>query len=321
MLQKPWFSSFRTAMLSLVAIFLAAALSCCSSDDEPGSGGKPSPSSDYNKVTINADGTASGGAVFSRIDDTTFYLDYVKYKIVDSHLEIIGYDPVELPAEPKLYAEVKLNGTILITRKIAGDYYYGGAFKKANMKTLTVPSTIIEYGTYCFQECASLESVNLPKNLTYMGEGWFDGCSSLKNIKIPDGVTSIGNNCFRGCSSLKEINIPSGVTSIGRCAFYKCSSISEIILPDKIETISEYCFGECSTLSKVTLPSNLRSLTQWILFHCTQLKSITFKSNVPYYGAGLYDMGCKPIAYVPMEFLEEYQTSWVSNYFSEIIGY
>lgn len=70
----------------LLCIALAVLMFSCSKDDEPGmNGGAENTSS----VVINADGSTSTGAIFSMLDETTFFLDYIKYKVVDSHIEII----------------------------------------------------------------------------------------------------------------------------------------------------------------------------------------------------------------------------------------
>ncbi|MCM1071621.1 MAG: leucine-rich repeat domain-containing protein [[Clostridium] fimetarium] len=179
MTKKKWFAIGRTAFLSaLMALFAVLSTGC--SNDEPDN---PSSSADNNSVTIKGDGSATGGAVYSKIDDTTFFLDYVKYRIVDSHLEIIGYDKVELPAEPRLYSEVKIDGTVYKTREIAS-----GAFYDAKCTKITLPAGICNmkgsYSDYfgCFEYCDFLESVVLPASLETIGKYCFSGCSKLSKV-------------------------------------------------------------------------------------------------------------------------------------------
>ena len=45
-------------------------------------------------VTVDANGNISGGHRFSRIDETNFYIDDVKYTAKDGSLVVSGYDPV-----------------------------------------------------------------------------------------------------------------------------------------------------------------------------------------------------------------------------------
>ncbi len=67
-----------------IGLLLAVSLVACSKDDEPENGGsKPGTEQPENNssVTINPDGSTSTKSVFSPIDETTFYIDYVKSMI------------------------------------------------------------------------------------------------------------------------------------------------------------------------------------------------------------------------------------------------
>ena len=216
----------KKALFTLFIAFTVTAFSGCSSDDDE----PASPDSPDNKVTINADGTASGGAVFHRIDETTFFLDYVKYKIVDSHLEIIGYDVTELPTTPKLYSEVKIDGVPLVLRNLDSS-----AFKNSNIESITIPSTVTSFGKSCFLSC-----------------------KLLKSISIPNGVQSISNSCFSGCSSLAEIKIPDSVTKIESYAFWGCYSLICIELPYNLNIIDN-AFVECKNLEYITFKNDVPS--------------------------------------------------------------
>ena len=242
---KHFFTFGKTAMLSLFVALLSVSMSSCSSDDdEPGN---PSSSGTNNSVTINNDGTATGGAVFSRIDGTTFFLDYIKYEVVDSHLEIIGYDRAELPDEPRLYAEVTIDGTLYKTRKICDNAFCG---------------------------------------------------ARITSIVIPQTVSRISYECFSHCTFLGSVTLPEGLTSIG-----------------------SYCFDDCTSLSSVTFPESIKSIREYCFYGCTSLNSVTFKSDCPsIYDCCFSGMESKPVAYVPMRFLENYKKN-VSYYFSEIVGY
>lgn len=236
------------ALCSILIALLAVSLPSCSYEkDEPR---KPSSSNDNNSVVINSDGTATGGAVFSRLDGETFFLDYVKYKVVDAHLEIIDYDSQELPAEPKLYAEVTLDGTLYRTRSINSV-----AFRDAKITSVVIPAT----------------------------------------------VTTIGWNCFRECNFLTSVTIPEGVTSIGLYCFYGCSSLTSVTLPENLKYLGDHCFDGCDSLAEVT-----------------------FKSDVPrqqdsYVYYSLFTS--MPVAYVPMQYLQNYKYAYIARYFSAIIGY
>ncbi len=213
-----------------IGLLLVVCFVSCSKDDEPGNGGDPgkNPNQPENNssVTINPDGSTSTKAVFSPIDETTFYIDYVKYQIVDSHLEIIGYDPFELKGDVKPYASVKYLGTTYNTRIINSE-----AFR--NCKTITsinIPSSITKISNYAFSGCSSLASVTIPSSVTTIGYYAFGGCSSLTGVTIPSSVTEIGYYAFGGCSSLTSVTIPSSVTRICNSAFYNCLELLDIYI-------------------------------------------------------------------------------------------
>lgn len=192
-----------------IGLLLAVCFVSCSKDDEPGNGDDPgkNPNQPENSssVTINPDGSTSTKSVFSPIDETTFYIDYVKYKIVDSHLEIIGYDPVELKGDVKPYATVKYLGTTYNTRIIAEEAFRG----------------------------SSITSINIPNSVTEIGGFAFYGCRSLTSVTIPNSVTEIEHGTFMRCSSLVEIIIPSSVVEVFESSFYECYMLSNIYVGGK----------------------------------------------------------------------------------------
>lgn len=192
--QNPTALVFKGLMLLFLVSFTNI-FTGCAEDNEPN---ETSPSNPDNHVTINADGTATGGAVFSPIDDTTFFLDYVKYEIVDAHLEIIGYDGNEISSEPKLYAEVKINGVTYKTRILRDRSFYNCS----KLKSITIPSTVTKLGFSCFSSCANLQSIELSDELAYINDGCFSGCSRLRSVTFKDKIPNIHFWSFTGCSNI-----------------------------------------------------------------------------------------------------------------------
>ncbi|WP_300926898.1 leucine-rich repeat protein, partial [Duncaniella muris] len=89
-----------------------------------------------------------------------FYRIIVKYKIVDSHLEIIGYDPVELKGDVKPYATVKYLGTTYNTRIIAEE-----AFRGSSITSINIPNSVTEIGGSAFSGCSFLTSITIPNSV------------------------------------------------------------------------------------------------------------------------------------------------------------
>ena len=84
----------------------------------------------------------------------------------------------------------------------------------------------------------NIKSYVIPSSVTSIGDYAFSCCDSLSEIVIPSSVTSIGDSAFSCCDSLSKIVIPSSVTSIGDSAFYNCK------FPDNLEQELISRFGD-----------------------------------------------------------------------------
>ena len=155
----------------------------------------PTIPADETVVTVDANGNADGGHQFTMIDDSTFIIDGIKYKVNGDNLEASGYD------------DATFTGVANIISKLI---YNGQTFD------------VVSIGYRAFYNCSSLTSVTIPESVTSIGHYAFSGCSSLTSITIPESVTSIGDSAFYSCSSLTSITIPDGVTFIEEVAFSNC---------------------------------------------------------------------------------------------------
>ena len=134
-----------------------------------------------------------------------------------------------------------------------------------SLKTVTLPSTVIEIGSYAFYECDSLEKINLSDctDLATIGEGAFDRCKSLKTVTLPSSVTTIDKWAFGNCTSLEEINLSDCINlqTIGNHAFWYCTSLTSIDLSNtKVDTIRYGTFSQCGQLTEVRLPKDLTTI-------------------------------------------------------------
>ena len=201
---------------------------------------------------------------------------------------------------------------------------------------MTIPSSVISLGNYCFSGCSGLTSITILSSVTSLGDGCFSDCSGLTSITIPNTVTSLGDYCFSGCSGLTSITIPSSVTSLGRCCF-SGSGIKAITIPSSVTLLGDGCFSYCSSLTSITIPSSVTSLDSFCFSGCSGLISITIPSSVTSLGwhcfedcqnlETVYFKGkyCKSnyadlkipttsIIKVPTEYLQGYKDSFGSDY-------
>ena len=214
-------------------------------------------------VVVNDNGIASNGSTCVIIDDKNFYLDFVKYSVIEGHLVVSGYD------------EDAFKGIANIPSKIT--------IKNNTYEVLAIAKA-------AFVNCRDLTSITIPNSVTSIGEFAFESCSSLTSVIIPNSVTSIGEFAFLSCSSLTSVIIPQSVTSIGRCAFYGCSSLSSMIVESRntkydsrnicnaiIETASNTLIAGCKN---TVIPNSVTSIGEWAFYECSKLTSITIPNSV-----------------------------------------
>ena len=157
--------------IALSIVLCAAVMQSCSSDEPE------EPVGNNSSVTINPDGSTSNGSQFSRVDDTTFYIDFIKYKIVDAHLEIVVYDKTGLSYDVRPYASVTYNGSTYQTREIADR-----AFNRSKIKSIILPNGLQAIGSEAFSDCTSLTAVHFPEGLQVIGQNAFLDCTRLTTI-------------------------------------------------------------------------------------------------------------------------------------------
>ena len=157
--------------LLLVLPLAFAVTSCSKDDDEPMKPDQeqptePSQSENIECVTINSDGTTSTGAIFSPgSNEYTFFIDYIKYQIVSSHIEVIGYDKDEIKANIKPYAKIIYNGSQYNVTAISTS-----AFRGCKIATkIELPSSIIRIDDEAFSQCENLKEIIFPENLEKLG--------------------------------------------------------------------------------------------------------------------------------------------------------
>lgn len=253
----------------LLCMVLSIAMIACSKDDDPlMDGGAGNTSS----VVINADGSTSTGAVFSMLDDTSFFLDYIKYKVVDSHLEIVGYDPYEIAPDVRPYASVTLGGVTYATRAIAPKAF--SVCKK--MRSIVIPQSVTSIGYLSFNYCSNLTDIVLHDAIKEIGHTCFKECTSLTEIIIPNSVKVIDSHTFLGCIGLKKITLPNSITEIRPSAFLNCSYLEEITLPNSIKIMGEYAFKNCRSLKKIIIPPSVHEIYMNSFIGCSSLTDLYY---------------------------------------------
>lgn len=191
-----------------------------------------------------------------------------------------------------------------------------------------IPEGITKLNNYAFAGLTDMKTIELPTSLVNIGEGVFNSCSSLEKIIIPEGVETIGMGAFMFCSALKSIELPSTLKSVAGYSFYECTGlekasfgsieslcgidfgdtfanplrythylyiageeVSEVIVPEGITQIKNYAFFEANFITSVKLPETLESIGVYGFNHCYSMTSISLPGSLTSIGQEAF-AGC-----------------------------
>ena len=80
-----------------------------------------------------------------------------------------------------------------------------------NVKSIDIPSTVTEFGTYCFSGCG-FETFTIPSQITGIGGNCFRKCLSLTTVycepTTPPTISNATQNIFFGSDALAHIYVP-----------------------------------------------------------------------------------------------------------------
>lgn len=135
-----------------------------------------------------------------------------------------------------------------------------------NLKTVTLPSSIVEVGAYAFYHCNNLEAL-------------YGECVSDDHKAIVFGTQ------FKKLVVTKDVvsyTIPDDITSIGYSAFAENPEIETIKMGDQVTTIDGYAFAWCPNLKSITLSAGLKDISGYNAFLSSdKLETIYCRALVP----------------------------------------
>ncbi len=85
-------------------------------------------------------------------------------------------------------SSIEHNGILYTVTHIERYAFFGSS----NLKSITIPDSVISIGEWAFKECTGLTAITIPDSVISIGDWAFEECTSLASITIPDSVTSIG---------------------------------------------------------------------------------------------------------------------------------
>lgn len=237
-------------------------------------------------------------------DEDLFYVEEGILKLKNS---VVLPDSFTLPSQISGQSYTKLNNSI-----------FSGI---ENIKSVTIPSGVLELGNEAFSWCSNLETVVIPDTVTKIGQKCFYKSTKLKEVSA-SGVTSVGTQAFDGCAGLESASLPS-VGSLPSKAFNACAALETTVLTN-VATIGDSVFTDCTSIASMELPK-MTSFTGFYAFkRCTNLEYVYLGTAVDGEAACSMPMnsetfdGCTNLIhiYVPSEKLESYsgRFEWSAYY-------
>lgn len=230
-------------------------------------------------VEIEGNGSSYSGA-FNRCSS-------LQQVIFGSQLKVIG--------EYAFYECTNLHSIGNLPNTLTNIKY--GAFNACPLSNFTLPSNLVEIGSYAFARqanpSATITSITIPSSVTSLGSGAFINNRDLQSVVINGNITRLEPSTFENCASLSSINIPQTVTKILQSCFSNCANLSSITLPDNLQEIGQEAFRGTG-LTSVNIPQSVTQITSGAFSKCIYLNSITVNSNNTAYT----DAGCNCIMYI-----------------------
>lgn len=260
-------------------------------------------------VIINDDGTTNGNHVYVTKDDNSFYLDYVGYEIVQSHIDVKAYDLAAIEGDVKIGSKIKRNNNTYDVLRIGENAFYGCQ----RITSVSIPSSVRIILESAFEWCPNLSSVKLSNGLKSIGKKAFSRCEKLTSIIIPSSVDNIGENAFASTRSLESIIvensneiydsrnncnaiietasntliqgckstvIPENVVKIGPGAFWFCKDLTSMVIPNSVVTIGHGAFDNCQELKSLKISNSVKEIGYMAFSGCSKLESITIPDKV-----------------------------------------
>lgn len=194
--------------------------------------------------------------------------------------------------------------------------------------SVTVPETVIEIGSWAFEDCENLAEINLPSTLErisgntfkntafeldsnnwdseflYIDNYLLKGSDQITgDVIIKDGTKIIADFAFNYNENITSVTIPSSVKSIGIYAFTECTNLSSVSFNEGLEVISSGAF-EYTAIDEITIPNSVKSIDSWA-FSCTNIESFNVTANVESLSGNAFS-GCTSLKAITVDSNNKY---------------
>lgn len=184
-------------------------------------------------------------------------------------------------------AEVTVPGSIKGMPVVAID---SGAFHHCdNMRSVTIPDSVVRIGGLAFSKCYALEHVTLGRGIREIDFSPFSFCEKMIYNKYKNGYY-VGNeeNPYLALVSMasedaETVTIHPDTVVVCGSAMEGCSSLRELFVSDAVVSIGSYAFSYCSSLETLYIPESVESIGHMAFEHCDSLLNIVVSDKSPHF--------------------------------------
>lgn len=158
-----------------------------------------------------------------------------------------------------------------------------------NIRSVTIPDSVVEIGALVFSKCYSLETVTLGRGVREIGFSPFAYCEKVIYNEYENGYY-IGNseNPYLALVSIisadvEAITIHPDTVVICGSAMESCHFIRELVFPNSVVSIGSYALRYCSSLETVHIPESMEFIDHSVFGHCNSLLNIVVSDKNPHF--------------------------------------
>lgn len=198
------------------------------------------------------------------------------------------------------------------TVTLCDDYLLYGV---SSCKSLDLPESITELGSYAFAYMTALDGINIPSKVSHLPKGLFSNDTSLSSITIHPAVVKMDGKIFENCSSLTTVTFEGNTELLvmgygasdeefglfrdcplvtlnlnrwlsyntdtpSRSPFYSIATLKNLNIGENVKLIDKYMFSYCTGLVTLNLNDNVESVGEDGFRGCTSLKSVRLSENL-----------------------------------------
>ena len=210
------------------------------------------------------------------------------------------------------------------------------SFVGRNLTEYEIKDNIYSIADYAFENMTNLKSLTIPASVMGIGGEAFAGCTNFEEINGPQitdkRFLTINNQLVKRIVNKNfpsYYRVPDNITGLCGHSFAGIETLEELDMGDQVNLIDIAVFTGNQNLKKVTLSAGLKDVDpsyfpfEWHPFTgCPNLKEVYLRAPIPPKFSGQDDGSAPDMKiYVPLQSLEAYKNSSWSVFGDRLIGY